>query len=226
MKVLALECSGKILSAALRTPEGLWEISIDAGFRHASNLMETVSALMTLAGEEPSSLDLTACPAGPGSFTALRIGLSTAKGIARGAGCPLKTVPTLPLLASGREHWPGIVMPVMDARKKRVYAAAFRNGERIHPDSDTDLEEFLDKIGRLASSETPVLATGPDAPLAAGYPGIQVDPLHAAPRAALLVEMASRALEKDGPDPPDIGPLYLRLSEAEENRLQEKQGYA
>ncbi|PIE04727.1 MAG: tRNA (adenosine(37)-N6)-threonylcarbamoyltransferase complex dimerization subunit type 1 TsaB [Spirochaetales bacterium] len=218
MKILALECSGKILSAALRTPDGLWEISIDAGFHHVETLMSAVSSLMDLAGEKPSSLDLTACSAGPGSFTALRIGMSTAKGIARGAGCHLKTVPTLPLLAAGREHWPGIVIPVMDARKKRVYAAAFRQGERIHEDADTDLKEFLEKF----SKEHPILVTGPDAGIASEYPGITVDPLHAVSRAAVLADMAADALRKEGPDPPDTGPLYLRLSEAEENQLQGK----
>ncbi len=213
MKVLALECSGKILSAALRTTDGLWEICIDAGFRHSEKLMEAVSSLMKLAGEEPSSLDLTACSAGPGSFTALRIGMSTAKGIAHGAGCPIKTIPTLPLLAAGREHWPGIVMPVMDARKKRVYAAAFKHGKQIYPDSDMDLQEF---IGQLPSDE-PILATGPDAKLALGLNGITVDPLCSVSRASILADMAVEAFKKDGPDKPDTGPLYLRLSEAEEH---------
>jgi tRNA threonylcarbamoyladenosine biosynthesis protein TsaB len=115
-------------------------------------------------------------------------------------------------MAAGRDHWPGIVMPVMDARKKRVYTAAFRDGRRIADDIDIALDEF---IGSLPE-DTPILATGPDANIAADYPGVTIDPLHASGRAVLLIDMALDSYNREGPDPGDIGPVYLRLSEAEE----------
>ena len=134
MNTLVLETSGKILTIALGAGDDFLEFVVDRGFRHSETLMPAVAMVLEQAGLEPQSLDLVGCSAGHGSFTGLRIGMATAKGIARGADCPLKAVPTLPLMAAGREHWPGIVVPVMDARKKRVYAAAFRGGERIRED--------------------------------------------------------------------------------------------
>ena len=170
-----METSGKVITIALRTGEEFLEITMDRGFKHAETLMPAVSSLVKQAGIQPEDLDLVACSAGPGSFTGLRIGMATAKGIARGAGCDLIAVPTQPLLAAGREHWPGIVVSVMDARKKRVYAAAFKNGKRIKEDTDTDLGVFMASLPETVT----ILVTGPDAGIAAGIEGITVDPLHA-----------------------------------------------
>ncbi len=213
MNVLAIESSGKAMSVALKTESGNWVTAVDAGFHHGETIMPAVSGLLELASMEPGELDLVACSAGPGSFTGLRIGMATAKGIAKGADCPIKAVPTLPLLASGREHWPGIVAPVMDARKKRVYAAAFRGGEQIIEDCDVSLDEFM---ARLPQDEA-ILVTGPDASIASGFSRVIVDPLASGPRALTMIGMAVHLFGKDGGDPPDLGPVYIRLSEAEEN---------
>jgi len=124
----------------------------------------------------------------------------------------LKAVPTLPLLASGREHWPGIVVPVMDARKSRVYIAAFKNGKRIRDDSDSALEAFLESL----PPEEEILVTGPDASIAADLKRVTLDPLAASGRGLALAQEAVKELRANGADPSDLGPLYLRLSEAEE----------
>ena len=212
MNVLALETSGRVLTVALKANEQTLELTVDRGFKHGETIMPAVSLIMDQAGIAPEYLNLVTCSAGPGSFTGLRIGMATAKGIARGANCHLKAVPTLPLLAAGREHWPGIVVPVMDARKKRVYAAAFQEGKRIRDDADTELEGFLLSL----PAEEQVLVTGPDAGIAAGFDRVTVDPLHASGRGIAMMEAALAALEVEGPDPADLGPVYLRLSEAEE----------
>lgn len=211
MNILVIESSGRCITVALKTAEGFFEVVSDAGFRHAEILMPAVNYLMDAASLAPGEINLAACSAGPGSFTALRIGMAAVKGIARGAGCDIKAVPALPLLAAGREHWPGIVVPVMDARKKRVYTAAFRRGERIREDADTSLKSFLDD---LPSDET-VLVTGADAGICEGMAGITVDPLCASGRGLAMAAMAREAYEREGGDPLDLGPLYMRLSEAE-----------
>ena len=211
MNVLALETSGKIVSVSVITDKNRIETTVDNGFKHGETLMPLVSAVMEFAHIKPAELDLVACSKGPGSFTGLRIGMATAKGIARGAGCALKAVPTLPLFAAGREHWPGFVVPVMDARKKRVYAAAFRAGERIRDDSDVPLSEFLSSL----PGDEPILITGFDALIAKDFPRVVIDPLHNSTRGTSLALAAIKALESEGPDSGDVGPLYLRLSEAE-----------
>jgi len=212
MNILALETSGRVLTIALKTNDQSLELTVDRGFKHGETIMPAVSLIVGLAGINPEDLNLVSCSAGPGSFTGLRIGMAAAKGIARGADCHLKAVPTLPLLAAEREHWPGIVVPVMDARKNRVYAAAFQAGKRIREDVDMALDEFLLSL----PADIQVLVTGPDAGIAAGFDRVTVDPRHASGRGSAMIETAAAALEKDGPDPPDLGPVYLRLSEAEE----------
>jgi tRNA threonylcarbamoyladenosine biosynthesis protein TsaB len=215
--ILALECSGRVLSAALESEGRREEITVDEGFRHIETLFPALDRLFSAVGVGRGDLELVGCSAGPGSFTALRIGMAAAKGLARGAGCPFKAVRSMEVLARGRESIEGIVAPLMDARKGRVYAAAFRGGERITPDRDIPLTEFLEGLPQ----EEPVMVTGPDAPhLVDGIhrTGMTVDPDAAAGRGSALLELAREGFLAAGGDPPDTGPLYLRKSEAEELR--------
>ncbi len=173
--------------------------------------MPAVDTLLRFTKLSPKDLDLVGCPSGPGSFTGLRIGMATAKGIARGASCALKTVPSLEFLAAGREHWPGIVVPIIDARKKRVYAAAFKNGERVMADCDVDLRTFL----RSLPSSQPILVTGPGACMAKAEENIIVDPMHDTARGRQLINLMLKHYQTEGGDSMDTFPTYLRLSEAE-----------
>jgi len=218
MNILAIETSGRIITVALQTENSYTETVLDIGYKHAETLMPAIDSVFSLSTFSPDKLDLAVCSAGPGSFTALRIGMSTIKGIARGAGCPFKSVPVLPVLAEGREYWNGIVMPLMDARKNRVYTAAFENGRRIAEDTDTDLDNFISSL-----PSKPILATGADARIAENYPNITIDPLYDSGRGKAIIKKAAELFEKEGPDPVDAGPLYLRLSEAEE-ALKKKNG--
>jgi len=211
MNILAIETSGHVLTVALSSKEHCIELIISDGFNRSQSLMPAIASVFEQSDVEARDLDLVACSAGPGSFTGLRIGMATAKGIARGAGCHLKAVPTLDLLATGRESWPGIVVPLIDARKKRVYTAAFQNGKRIKDDQDIALNKFLDSLTKKKA----ILVTGPDAEIAKDHERITVDRLKNYGRGIAMINAARCAYEKDGPDPLDIGPIYLRPSEAE-----------
>ena len=72
-------------------------------------------------------VDVVAAMQGPGSFTGLRIGMATAKGLVQGAGKKLIAVPTLDCLAYNLVHYPGVICPVMNAQKKQVYTALYRS---------------------------------------------------------------------------------------------------
>jgi tRNA threonylcarbamoyladenosine biosynthesis protein TsaB len=86
------------------------------------------------AGLRPSDLDLVCAGRGPGSFTGLRTGLSFAKGLAMGAGCPAVGIPTLETLAAADGLPPGLLAPVLDARHGEVFTALYlRGGEGAHP---------------------------------------------------------------------------------------------
>ena len=93
-----------------------------------------------------SELDLIVCSKGPGSFTGLRIGMSTAKGLSMGSGVPLVTIGTMEMMAYGLDFFDGIVVPVIDARKKRYYTAFFNNKQRITENFDLTPFEILTKI--------------------------------------------------------------------------------
>ena len=116
---------------------------------HSASLMPMVEAALTAAGTEIGELDAIAAVTGPGSFTGVRIGVATAKGLAHGAGIPCIPVDALEALCVSAGAFDGIVCPIQDARAGQVYAAAFRNGERLTGDAPMKLEAFMDSISGL-----------------------------------------------------------------------------
>ena len=116
---------------------------------HSASLMPMVEAALTAAGTEIGELDAIAAVTGPGSFTGVRIGVATAKGLAHGAGIPCIPVDALEALCVSTGAFDGIVCPIQDARAGQVYAAAFRNGERLTGDAPMKLEAFMDSISGL-----------------------------------------------------------------------------
>jgi tRNA threonylcarbamoyladenosine biosynthesis protein TsaB len=155
-------------------------------------------------------LQLIVCSVGPGSFTGIRIGLATARGISFGIGCPVVGVSTLDALALPYAAHPGDVYPVIDARKGRFYTALFRGGARVGDYLDLSPGELGD---RLSSAPSPLLV-GPDAEGIARILGVRpgVSTL-ADPSALLAIGLERHA--RDGADPASLEPLYLRKSEAE-----------
>jgi tRNA threonylcarbamoyladenosine biosynthesis protein TsaB len=216
MNVLAIDSSSDILAVALRSSRGQAEAAVDAGLRHAEALQTLVDFCMTSAGLAPRDLDLVACAKGPGSFTGLRIGMATAKGMALGLGKPWIAVPTLDCLAWGYETFAGAVAPIIDGKKGRVYSAIYLRGVRTGPWLDLPLAE----LAALLDTYPDALATGPDADLFAPFAeersGFRIDRRARAPAARALAVIAEEAFLRDGPSGDDEGPLYLRPSEAEE----------
>jgi len=216
MRVLAIDSSTDILSVAVRGEGGAAEASIDSGLTHAERLMELVDFCTRRSGLEPSAIELVACARGPGSFTGLRIGMATAKGIALGLGIPWVAVPTLDCLAWGREDFPGVVVPVVDGKKGRLYSAVYAGGLR----RGAWLDLPLAALAALLDTFPEALVTGPAAELfgdyARGRSGLRLDRLARSPAARALATLGEAAFLRDGGTAPGEGPLYLRPSEAEE----------
>lgn len=216
MRVLAFDCSAGALSVALVTGTGSAEACLDLGLRHAERLMELVDFCVSRAGLRPADIDLVACSGGPGSFTGLRIAMSTAKGMALALGKPRVTVPSLDALAWGLEWAPGAVMPVIDGKKGRLNAALYERGSRVSAWLDAPLAE----LAALLDTYPEALVTGPDASLfeglAAERAGLRLDRRAGMPAARAIAALAVERFESHGPSPEDEGPLYLRPSEAEE----------
>ncbi|TFG65284.1 MAG: tRNA (adenosine(37)-N6)-threonylcarbamoyltransferase complex dimerization subunit type 1 TsaB [Spirochaetales bacterium] len=214
MKVLALDTSTQVLSLALKTEEGTYTLSVSGELKHSERLVPLMQTLLAEAGISVRDLGLIVCAKGPGSFTGLRIGLATAKGISYASGCPLVSIPTLDMLAAHLSFYSGLVLPVLDARKNSFYTALFKDGERKSEYLDAGAEE----ISFLLKSCRPVILTGPGAGMLMerlNVPDIAVDPDSALGRAASLIPSGLERLSRNGPDPPDEGPLYIRKSDAE-----------
>ncbi len=211
MNVLALDTATEAAAMGLRAGDRLYARVAREGLRHAQTLVPQIEQLLAQASLAAAALDLVVVGVGPGSFTGLRIALATARGVARGASCALVGVATLDVLARPLRAWPGLVVPVIDAKKDRVYAAAYRGGERV--------SEFLDVAAadlEAAVGGGPALLTGPFAAEAARRAGLAawtLDLSHGFPDPVALLELGEAAGARgEGADP---APVYLRKSEAE-----------
>lgn len=195
---------------------GLVTVTIDAGYRHTERLMGAVEYCLAEAGLSKAELDLVACAEGPGSFTGLRIAMSTAKGLSAGLQIPFVAVPTLDAYAA---EWAGaapVVVPVIDAKRSHFFYAVYEGGRRVGGPYDERLETLLMRVNAYAE----LLFVGPDADLLDGSAvdrsGFRIAAARRRSPIASLVELALDRYAGSGGAAPDASPLYLRASDAEE----------
>lgn len=215
MNVLAFDTSTGVFSICLETDKNRYDLSSSRGFKHSETLVNEIDLFLNREEMSVSDLDLIVCPGGPGSFTGLRIGMATAKGLSLGSGVPMVTIPTLDMIAYGFDYFDGIVVPLIDARKKRYYTALFNKGKKISDNLDLSPEDILKKLKEYDK----ILLTGPDA---LGFsqiiklnPKINVDTFNKKSWAGNLISTGIKQFQEFGPSLDDEGPLYLRRSEAE-----------
>ena len=150
MKILVIDTSGPVCGAAVMDEEKVYsEFTAQNRNTHSASLMPMVEAALHAAGTELKELDAIAAVTGPGSFTGVRIGVATAKGLAHGAGLPCIPVDALEALSASAGRFGGIVCPIQDARAGQVYGAAFRDGERLSGDAPMKLEDYLETVRSL-----------------------------------------------------------------------------
>jgi tRNA threonylcarbamoyladenosine biosynthesis protein TsaB len=129
MKILGIETATEIGGVALIDGERLLaESSVDMNRAHSERLMVLVDRVFKDAGLTPEDLDGMAVSIGPGSFTGLRVGVSTVKGLATGKPVPVAAVPTLEAMAWNVCAGLNRICPMIDARKREVYAAVYSEG--------------------------------------------------------------------------------------------------
>ena len=147
MKLLVMDTSGPVCGVAVMEDEKvLCEYTAQNRNTHSANLMPMAEAALLSAGKTIGEMDAIAAVTGPGSFTGVRIGVATAKGLAHGAGIPCIPVDALEALSLSAGGFDGVVCPIQDARAGQVYGAAFRDGKRLTADEPLKLEDFLEKI--------------------------------------------------------------------------------
>ncbi|MGN8817534.1 tRNA (adenosine(37)-N6)-threonylcarbamoyltransferase complex dimerization subunit type 1 TsaB [Oribacterium sp. HCP28S3_H8] len=149
MLVLGIESSGKTASTALwEDGTVLAEYSVNIGLTHSQTLLPMVAEIFSRTGKRAEDLALIAVSAGPGSFTGLRIGAATGKGIALSYDIPMAEVSTLEGLAHNVSECECLVHPIMDARRHQVYTAAFKRGKLIGTEEAVSIEELIDRLNR------------------------------------------------------------------------------
>ena len=150
MKILSLDSSATVATVALCEDERLLaESTLNNGNTHSETLLPMVEALLRSYGIPVAEIDLFAATNGPGSFTGVRIGAATLKGLAFGSGKPCIGVSTLEAIAENLTVREGLICPVMNARRSQVYTALFRSDgktlTRLREDEAISIEE-LDEI--------------------------------------------------------------------------------
>ena len=142
-----MDASGPVCGVAVMEDEKvLCEYTAQNRNTHSANLMPMAEAALQSAGKTIGEMDAIAAVTGPGSFTGVRIGVATAKGLAHGAGIPCMPVDALEALSISAGGFDGVICPIQDARAGQVYGAAFRDGKRMTADEPLKLEDFLEKI--------------------------------------------------------------------------------
>jgi len=151
MRILAFDASTKFLTVALAdNGETIGSFHEDVGMNQSTLLMPTIESILKEAGCALNELDGIAVGVGPGSFTGLRIAITTAKGLSMVSGVPVVGVPTLDLIAYNFIGQGAYLLPVLDARKNRVYACLYHSdGLTITPKTEYLLEPADALAGRI-----------------------------------------------------------------------------
>jgi tRNA threonylcarbamoyladenosine biosynthesis protein TsaB len=223
VNILGFDCAGKTLSAGLLTDTGFYAAEACGKQNHSERIMDMADYLLKTAEITPRELSAAACMKGPGSFTGLRIGFSAAKGLSLSLGIPLVSVPTLDCMAYSWSFFPGLVVPLIDAKKNSYFTALYRGGNVIGPYLDAGLDKIASLITENLAPGEGVFLTGADAEsalpfLSAALPGkITVDPFGNRGKVWELLNRAKTDMVVHKAASRDEGPLYIRKSDAELN---------
>jgi tRNA threonylcarbamoyladenosine biosynthesis protein TsaB len=218
MRVLALETSTLAGGVALVDGERLVaEYVLDVSVTHSERLLAAVDRVLADARWGPRDLQGLAVSIGPGSFTGLRIGVSTAKGLAWALGVPIAAVPTLDAMAAA-VPWAALpVCPVLEARRDEVYACLYRHdGDGLRREWDYLALPPAELAARLTE---PTLLIGDGANAVDSPHARRPPPPHRVPSPACVAMLGRERLRLgDGVGAAELTPLYVRPSQAELRR--------
>ena len=233
MLILALDTSGKSLSAALtRDGEIVGESTLSIGLRHSATALPMVHDLCERCGIAYPEIDLYACTTGPGSYTGIRIGISLIKGMAYAAKKPAVGISTLAALTRAMEPFSheAIIVSMVDARSNRLFCSASGQGGILVPAGNRLQSELASELARILRDrpvgDRQLILTGDGAPAYANttaWPEASsvrdAGPAFRWPRAMVIAELARQTYEAGG----DFSPFlmeasYLSPSQAERMR--------
>lgn len=232
MRILALDSSGLVATVAiLEDEQTIAEYTVNYKKTHSQTLLPMLDEIVQMTELDLASVDAIAVAGGPGSFTGLRIGSATAKGLGLALNKPLIHVPTVDGMAYNLFGVQGLICPMMDARRNQVYTGLYRfenQFEIVEKQMAIAVEELIEKLNQFGEK---VIFLGDGVPVYKKQleEGLTVEyafaPAHvnrqsaAAVGALAMQYYAAGKIETAGEHQPD----YLRLSQAERERA-EKNG--
>lgn len=222
MNILSLESSGRPASAELwRDGHRVAALYQDRGYTHSRTLLCLCSSLFATAEISPRELDIIAVSAGPGSFTGVRIGVATAKGLSFGCGASCLAVSSLLGLACGCASMEGALLcPCTDARCGRVYNALFRVENSFPRRLCEDRVIPTESLASELAGQSPYLLGDGAAIAAAAMPAARLLPEAFSLPSAHGIALAAERLKEKAVPGELLAPIYLQRSQAEQTRLE------
>lgn len=230
MKILALDSSGMVASVAIVTEDVmLAEYTVNYKKTHSQTLLPMLSEIVKLVDINMEEIDAIAVAAGPGSFTGLRIGSATAKGLGLALKKPILSVPTLEGLAFNLYGTKQLICPLMDARRNQVYAGVYEfKGSQLQVVREqsamalVELIKDINEIGReviFLGDGTAVYREIIEAETKVPY---SIAPLHLSrQRAGAVGALGIELYKKERYETAEMHePVYLRVSQAERERAE------
>ena len=227
MKILAIEASGPVAGCALWEDGTLTaEYSVQYKKKHSQSLVPMLDEMREMIDLDLSGIDFIAVTSGPGSFTGLRIGAATVKGLGLALDKPVLPVPTVDSLACNLYGTDRLICPLMDARRQQVYTGIYENRDGLnvlHPQCVTALADIAEELNQLGRE---VIFLGDGVPVnEKALAELMRVPYYLAPahlnrqRAAATAVRAAQIYEEKGEDAlvssDDFRPEYLRVPQAE-----------
>jgi len=227
MNILAVDTSSLVATVAVMNEEKLLgEYTINSPMTHSQKLMPIIDELLSTLDLSMDDVDMIAVSRGPGSFTGVRIGISTVKGLAHPRNIPIIGVSSLEGLAYNLSYGEELICPIMDARRSQVYTGVYKwvdyNLKTIVDEAPLTINELIDKLknreerviflgdGLTRYKDEIIDSLGDKALFAPCFLNMQ--------RASSIAQLAFDKLDKEGLEPKsyhNITPVYLRKSEAE-----------
>ncbi len=230
MRLLAIESSGLTASVALLEDDKIiGEYSTNFKKTHSQTLLPMMDEVVKMTGIDMGTLDAVVVSGGPGSFTGLRIGAATAKGLGLALDIPLVNVPTVDGLAYNLYGTDRLICPIMDARRQQVYTGLYRfEGDRFNTVADQMATGISDIVVKINEIGEPVIFLGDGVPVFKTYilEHVEVDVIFAPShlnyqRAGAIASLGKLYyLEGKTQTADEFVPDYLRLSQAERERME------
>lgn len=233
MKILALDSSGIVASVAIWEEDTiLAEYSVNYKKTHSQTLLPMLDEIVKMTEADLATLDAIAVAAGPGSFTGLRIGSATAKGLALALEKPILAIPTVEALAYNLYDTKGLICPIMDARRNQVYTGVYRfENHKLVTVIDQEAVAITDLLAQLEQLGEEVTFLGDGVPVFSKK--IQESftlpysfaPAHLNRQRAGAVASLGAVYMKEGKlqSATEHAPDYLRVSQAERERAEREQ---